>query len=91
MAKREAAAEWTDVGDLVPWEDNPRLNDSAAAEAADRALDLLASALADLLITEARAEVAAELGLDEAAIDRERGRAARPPRSSLALNLDEPR
>jgi len=65
--------------------------DDTAAVAADRALDLLAGALADLLIAEARAEVAAELGLDEAAIDRERGRAAKPPRSPLAAPFGAPR
>ena len=34
MAKRkpEAAAVWTPVGDLVPWEDNPRLNDGLPVE-----------------------------------------------------------
>ena len=65
--------------------------DDKAAEAADRALDLLAGAPADLLIAKARAEVAAELGLDEAAIDREQGRAAKPPRPPLAATFGEPR
>jgi hypothetical protein len=44
-------------------------------EAADLALDLLASALADLLIAEARAEVASELGVSPGSIDREQGKA----------------
>ena len=58
--------------------------DEDAAAAADRALDLLAGALADLLIDEARAEVAGEIGLDESSIDRERGR---PARRALAAGL----
>jgi hypothetical protein len=65
--------------------------DEEAASAADLALDLLAGALADLLIAEARAEVAAELGLDEAAIDREQGRAASSARPSFPAACGEPR
>ena len=49
--------------------------DEEAAAATDLALDLLASALADLLIAEARAEVASELGVSPASIDREKGKA----------------
>ena len=49
--------------------------DEEAVEAADLALDLLASALADLLIAEARAEVASELGVSPGSIDREQGKA----------------
>ncbi len=63
--------------------------DDEAAEAADRALDLLAGALADLLIAEARAEVAAELGLDESAIDRERGANTASPPSPLDAPLSK--
>ena len=40
----------------------------------DEALDAFAEAIADRLIAKARAEVAAELGVDEKRIDRERGR-----------------
>lgn len=57
--------------------------DPQAAEAADQALDLLAGALADLLIADARAEVAAELGVAESSIDRERGRGALPAPGGL--------
>lgn len=45
-----------------------------AARLWNEAIDTLAEALADRLIAKARAEVAAELGLDEERIDRERGR-----------------
>ena len=40
----------------------------------DEAIDAFAEALADRLIAKARAQIAAELGVDEATIDRERGR-----------------
>lgn len=39
----------------------------------DEAIDAFAEALADLVIAKARAQVAADLGVDEASIDRERG------------------
>lgn len=42
----------------------------------DEALDALADALAERFIARARAQVAAELGVDEDQIDRERGREA---------------
>lgn len=45
-----------------------------ALRAEDEALDAFAEAMADRLIANARAEVAAELGLDPDAIDRERDR-----------------
>ena len=45
-----------------------------AARLWDEAIDAFAEALADRAIARARAEVAAELGVDEAHIDRERGR-----------------
>lgn len=45
-----------------------------ALRAEDEALDAFAEAMADRLIAIARAEVAAELGLDPDAIDRERDR-----------------
>ena len=57
--------------------------DPQAAEAADQALDLLAGAFADLLIADARAEVAADLGVAESSIDRERGRGALPTPGGL--------
>lgn len=40
----------------------------------NEAIDTFAEALADRLIAKARAQVAAELGIDEERIDRERGR-----------------
>ena len=40
----------------------------------DEAIDAFCEALADRAIAKARAQVAAELGVDEASIDRERGR-----------------
>jgi len=46
--------------------------DPDAHRAWDRALDLLADAIAEQLIAEARAEVARELGLDQSALERER-------------------
>ena len=51
----------------------------------DACLDVLADALADRLIAKARAAVAAELGLDEARIDREAGRAAHEAKDVLSL------
>ncbi len=48
-----------------------------AEEAFERILDLFADAIADKLIAEARAEVAAELGKDPRAIDREHSRETR--------------
>lgn len=45
-----------------------------AQRAWDEALDAFAEAMADRLIAQARAEVAAELGVDPDAIDRERDR-----------------
>lgn len=59
--------------------------DAEAAKAADFALDLLAGALADLLIAEARDEVATELGVGAASIDREHAKAARPRNPVLRL------
>ena len=59
--------------------------DAEAAKAADLALDLLAGALADLLIAEARDQVAAELGVGPASIDREHGKTARPGNPALRL------
>lgn len=44
----------------------------------DASLDLLASALADLCIAQARAEVAAELGVAPETLDREIGPLASP-------------
>lgn len=46
--------------------------DGRAAESFDRVLDLLADAIADLAIVEARQEVAGRLGLDADSLDRER-------------------
>lgn len=46
--------------------------DPQAAASFDRVLDLLADAIADLAIDEARREVAARLGLDADTLDRER-------------------
>ena len=66
--------------------------DPQAAEAADQALDLLAGALADLLIADVRAEVAAELGVAESTIDRERGMGEPPASFRLAdLTGGDPR
>lgn len=48
------------------------VRDAHAAESFDRVLDLLADAIADLAIVEARQEVAGRLGLDPDALDRER-------------------
>jgi hypothetical protein len=64
----------------------------AAARELSAALDLLADALADRCIDRARREVAAELGLDERAIDRERGRGALDagPILPFAVPGDEP-
>lgn len=46
--------------------------DAQAAASFDRVLDLLADAIADLAIVEARQEVAGRLGLDADRIDRKR-------------------
>lgn len=43
----------------------------------DACLDMLADALADRLIARARASIAAEIGVEEARIDREAGRRER--------------
>lgn|GEM_PF-3901624 len=51
----------------------------------DACLDVLADALADRLIARARASIAAELGIDEAAIDREAGHVEHGPQAALAL------
>lgn len=48
-----------------------------AQRALEGFLNVLADALAERLIAKARAEIAAELGVDEAGIDRESSRAAR--------------
>ena len=49
------------------------VHDPNAAETRDRILDLLADALADIAIQEAREEVAARLGVPPERIDREAG------------------
>ncbi len=49
------------------------VHDPNAAETRDRILDLLADALADIAIQEAREEVAARLGVTPESIDREAG------------------
>lgn len=71
MAKREAAAEWTDVGDLVPWEDNPRLNDSAVEKVRESikrfgfAAPIIARQADGMVIAgHTRLRAAMELGLD---------------------------
>jgi len=72
MAKREAAAEWTDVGDLVPWEDNPRLNDSAVEKVRESikrfgfAAPIIARQADGMVIAgHTRLRAAMELGLDK--------------------------
>ncbi len=52
----------------------------------DACLDVLADALADRLIAQARADIAQELGVDEARIDREAGREAHGAREALGLS-----
>lgn len=49
------------------------VHDPDADATFDRVLDLLADAIADLAIAEARAEVAARLGVDPETINREQG------------------
>jgi hypothetical protein len=51
----------------------------------DACLDVLAEALADRLIDQARAAIAQELGVDEARIDREAGREAHGAREALGF------
>jgi hypothetical protein len=51
------------------------------------AIDAFAEALADRFIAKARAEVAAELGVDEARIDRERGRVVEDADEHRATSL----
>lgn len=58
--------------------------DPDAAATFDRVLDLLADALADLAIAEARAEVAARLGVDPERINREQGELDRADQEWLA-------
>lgn len=48
-------------------------------------LNVLADALAERLIAKARAEIAAELGVDESRIDREASRAAREAELTVGL------
>ncbi|MCB9765599.1 MAG: hypothetical protein H6739_37845 [Alphaproteobacteria bacterium] len=66
----------------------PRLRPCPTADAeADHAaaLDLLAGAIADLLVREARADAAARLGVDAARLDHE---AAEAPRVSLDAMME---
>ena len=34
QVREDPAAEWIPIGDLVPWDQNPRINDEAVAEVA---------------------------------------------------------
>lgn len=58
-------------------------SDERAVDGLDAAMDVLADAYADLLIHRARADVAAELGIDERALDREHGRTAETARLAI--------
>jgi truncated hemoglobin YjbI len=60
------------------------VHDPNAAETRDRVLDLLADALAEMAIQEARAEVAARLGVTPESIDREAGMLDPSARAYLA-------
>ncbi len=63
--------------------------DPTAAQTLDRIFDLLADALADLAIAEARAEVAGRLGLPAERIDREAGRLDEADRAWIAQAAPE--
>jgi len=59
--------------------------DPEAERSHEAAMNLIADTLAELLIDEARAEVADELGLDEADMSRQRGSLTQVARSQLGL------
>ena len=75
MAKRaaavpEAAAIWVPIGDLLPWDKNPRKNDPAVEKIAESirrfgfGAPILARANGDVIAGHTRLKAASKLGLD---------------------------
>jgi hypothetical protein len=59
--------------------------DPEAQRSHEAAMNLIADALAEMLIEEARAEVADELGLDEADLNHDRGSVTKAARAELGM------